>query len=551
MLFGGKLQLSMKYSRAHQRGIIASCFLENSKHFMSTFAKLFGTNINIEHTEGFVTSYQPEYILITGYLRFLMMNHTNANIEKEAIPSNILNEITNYCGIIDYGLSNQSLNLLSITNDTPLSQMKLVNVNEMKSYDVQINYMKAENASSKHYKHTQNMSHSSIPFLSLTTMTRNPSICGINNIPLPLPFQNMLKCDNLMDREYSKDPLIENNKCNVSIFIGGNDFELNQLKPSKLLASDECNICAFPKSISALQDINRMNKSEDFNLFPKSMRTSSSDFASNNNKARDYKQMINGFHFKFPSLPQPMYGLNTIYDKYHNKLYAMNPWNIYSTNIWCSDLNASNFEELQWNEITNKLLMSRSNTSICMVDRGRFIAIMGGKGRFQYRGIQTKGIELYSPAANKSIKLSLMNRFSENGASIYNEDLHNIILGDSVGFELYDINKDKWYHLYDRYYNTLVTDKYNKKPNLWISESNPFIVYMAGYKKIKCQCKWTGEIDETNYCIEKFDIREYTKKPIVELKDVSWESLSKYNELLRFDTNIIKTTNTQITHLTF
>lgn len=521
---------------------------------MSTFLQLPGANINIDHSEGFITTYQPEYLLITGYLRFLMINHTNDNIQSEQqtiIPPNIITGITNYCGIIDYGLrSDESLNLLSISNNTPLSQLKLFNVNQMQSYNVHLNHIKAENEPSKHHKHRQSISKlSSLSSQPLTTTT-NPSICAINNTTLPLPFLNMLKHGHEHNMDNSMDTETTDNKYNISIFIGGNDIELKHMS-SKSLPSDECNICALPKNVSALQDINRMNKSEDLNLFSGSMRSSTSDFVSNNNKARDYKQMINGFHFKFPSLPQPMYGLNTIYDKYHNKLYIMNPWNIYSTNIWCSDLNASNFQELQWKKITNKLLMSRSNTSICMVDRGRFIAIMGGKGRFQYRGIQTKGIELYSPDADKSIKLSLMNRFSENGASIYNEDLHNIILGDSVGFELYDINKDKWSHLYDRYYNTLVTDKYNKRPNLWISESNPFIVYTAGYKKIKCKCKWTGEIDITNYCIERFDIREYTKKPIIQLKDVSWESLAHYNELLSFNTNVIETSNTQIAHFTF
>ena len=482
-------------------------------------ASFFSTKLDIDPFGHFATTFQPEYLLITGYFRFILaMNHSNGNNDDNInnasiIPSNILTNVTNYYGL-DYGLrKDESLNLLSILNTSPTSQLKLLNVNHMKAYNVHMTNI--NNAHTKHHsifgldEQSKQDKHDHI--------TTNPSICSINNTSIPIPFQTMLtNSKNITLSSYHK--MNNNIKASMVIFIGGTRYSAIE---SKSVASIECNICAFPALHSALQI---------------------------SEKHRDDKQIINAFNFTFPSLPQPMCGLSTIYDKYHNKIYTMNPWNKYSTNIWCCDLNVDQYKDLKWKSITNKLQMSRSNTSICMVDRGRFIAIMGGKGRYHHRGIQTKGMELYSEQCDKSIKLSLMNRFSENGASVYNEELHNIVVGDSIGFQLYDINKDEWYHLYDRYYNTLD----NKiKPKIWISDTNPFIVYLSGYKKIKCQCKWTGEIDIKNYCVERFDIREYRKKPILRLRDVSWESLAHYNELIYFDENVINTNNTKVASLAF
>eukprot|EP01083_Nonionella_stella_P043103 116331_1 len=70
-----------------------------------------------------------------------------------------------------------------------------------------------------------------------------------------------------------------------------------------------------------------------------------------------------------------MYGLSTIYDKYNNTIYTMNPSSHYSTDIWSLDFNAKSINDMSWNKITNKLLMSRSNTCICMVDKGRLLQL--------------------------------------------------------------------------------------------------------------------------------------------------------------------------------
>eukprot|EP01083_Nonionella_stella_P039253 106762_1 len=405
------------------------------------------------------------------------------------IPSNILAMVKRY--LIMYQQSSMYCGLESNLNTCLLT---IPNAHSSKPMTV---YNTAQMQQSEvQLRHTR-------PNHSISSFNkRKTSICTIHKTWLPMakPLKEQLHLMMDLDDKYMKYSMVA--------LIGGID--------SSNTASASCHLCAFPENSATLP----------------------------------YTEC---FEFVLPSLPKAQYGLSSVYDKYNHRIYTMNPCTQYSTSIHCMDLNTNN---MAWKEITNELWMSRSNTSVCMVDKGRFIAIIGGIGTgHKYKGRQTKGTELYAINANKSIKLSLMNRYSENGASVYNEDLHNIVMGDAIGFQLYDINKDRWCHLYDRYYNTLDIERH--KPNIWISDSNPFIVYFSGFKTIEpemYESSWIGSPHnggQSSFMVERFDLREYAQKRVVRLRDISWNNLAHYNEILSFNPNTVNINCANVAHLSF
>eukprot|EP01084_Bolivina_argentea_P049467 90968_1 len=195
-----------------------------------------------------------------------------------------------------------------------------------------------------------------------------------------------------------------------------------------------------------------------------------------------------------------MAGLSVTYDKYNNMIYAMNSQcSNNSTSVYSLDLNTKIKGEFNWNEIKDGLLTIRHNTSVCMVDKGRFIAVIGGNSMHSYKIL--KNTELYAVNTQTSIRLKMLRVGSRNAASIYSDTFHQIIMGSSNSFELYDINKDEWIHVFDRYWDRVDS---NRNSNIWISKFNPNIIFFSGFRK-------SGR----NFIVERYDLRQKKELQII------------------------------------
>eukprot|EP01084_Bolivina_argentea_P139332 245126_1 len=168
---------------------------------------------------------------------------------------------------------------------------------------------------------------------------------------------------------------------------------------------------------------------------------------------------LNAFNVSLPSLPKSYANPLIIYNKYNNQLHGIlkeehesitSPYSVYTL-----DLNNHTLERTySWQKkcnLSEKEFDCYSDASLCMIDHGKFIAIMSEKNFY-----------LFSLAINKHIKLENMNEFRLNEPSVYNRKYHQIIIGGTSSFERYDINKNKWYKLPDtngrhRYYPILCT----------------------------------------------------------------------------------------------
>ena len=140
-------------------------------------------------------------------------------------------------------------------------------------------------------------------------------------------------------------------------------------------------------------------------------------------------------------------------------------------NVYCVKFDDIDFK---WKQI-GCLLNKRSNTSLCMVDNDRFIAILGGT--------LPKCAELYALNCNKSIRIRNMIQPMEYTKSIYHDKFHKIIVADryNKGIQLYDINKDKWdiIQLQENMDDNYIND-------IFICNENPNYLYMIGNKYNHC-----------------------------------------------------------------
>ena len=122
-----------------------------------------------------------------------------------------------------------------------------------------------------------------------------------------------------------------------------------------------------------------------------------------------------------------------------------------------------------WKSRGNILLHKRTNTSACIVDKDRFIAIFGG----DCLGRSMKQMELVALNCDVSIPLCGMNRSMKNGYSKYNEKFHGIVTcgnGKRDVMEIYDIDKDKW---------RIIKNKLlYRVDGMMIDNGNPNIVYI-------------------------------------------------------------------------
>merc|ERR1711991_858403 len=109
--------------------------------------------------------------------------------------------------------------------------------------------------------------------------------------------------------------------------------------------------------------------------------------------------------------------------------------------MFALDCNANKGEKWEWKQCHKELRHKRTDTSACMVDRDKYIAILGGitNGYASANG----AAELFAVNCGVSIDLAKMNKNKMNGSCEYNDKYHGIIAcGRDIveGIELYDIN---------------------------------------------------------------------------------------------------------------
>ena len=179
-----------------------------------------------------------------------------------------------------------------------------------------------------------------------------------------------------------------------------------------------------------------------------------------------------------PSIPIEFTNPNVIYSNIHNKMYIMNhkdPMHgkyIYSLDM-SSTLNKIN-NIWRWEFVTDTLKYKRRDTSICMVDQDKYIAILGGK---DLNGWKCNKVELYSLQCNTTIDLASMpiNSHATNGSSVYHAQNHQIIsVSPSYNLTVYEINKDHWHC------SRVETprDYGSRRPQrVYLSSSNPNVLY--------------------------------------------------------------------------
>ena len=159
-----------------------------------------------------------------------------------------------------------------------------------------------------------------------------------------------------------------------------------------------------------------------------------------------------------PNIPTKFTNPNVIYSQIHNKLYIMNHQQaMHGKTIYALDMSSRSRSgtntnsdwkwKWDWQLVSDKLKFKRKNTSLCMVDGDRYIAILGGEMHdYEY----CNHAELYSLQTDTSIALANMIGRAANGSSIYHPKLHKIICfgrgnhWEHNCIEIYDINKDKW-----------------------------------------------------------------------------------------------------------
>ena len=193
------------------------------------------------------------------------------------------------------------------------------------------------------------------------------------------------------------------------------------------------------------------------------------------------------YNFALPPITKEnkyKYGQSMIYNETNTTLYATGSSNMYSLSF--EDKN------YKWKRFKYPLRYKRANSALCMVDKDRFIAVIGGvksdeeRKRVWCHRHPTKYAELLSLDCGISIKLKDMNRAKRNPLSIYNDKYHEIIVSDEGGYnnslERYDLNKDEWISM-------MINDNYQDRfplkdvIEMYIQQDNPNIINFLGIRQ--------------------------------------------------------------------
>eukprot|EP01083_Nonionella_stella_P156148 505248_1 len=411
-------------------------------------------------------------------LELLIHGFVNASCSESScnllyIPSDMINLIIIYYTF--HGLDSHTFLVSIETNSSQYEIMKLFNISNQRMYpqriifaDPNFNNFKSKKLDKKDVIEQWSR--------------KNPGQCIINHVPLPFHLQ---KNKYLYDKYDDYQSNLKSSNWSLIIHVGG----YNNYKQSP-----ECHLTAF----------NRASLHDDMNRYS------------------------HAYNFEAPPFPEPTSNPSIVYNANNQTLYAMNGLTansvrghgrtIYSLSLsdeqqTMKGNHLNNDDTWQWNIQSTKLKRMRFNTSCCMVDHGRFIAILGG-----YRDSKKINYgELYALNLDKSIWFKCMTKARQNACSLYHDTYHKIIIGGEDikdGLESYDINKDDWRML--KTYNTTVSP-YNRLQNLWVSENNPSILFLVGVDL------------EYNVYLESIDMRQKQQREniLIHSKSLFYGSITK------------------------
>eukprot|EP01083_Nonionella_stella_P040475 109840_1 len=223
-----------------------------------------------------------------------------------------------------------------------------------------------------------------------------------------------------------------------------------------------------------------------------------------------YTQALN---FPLPPLPSILSHPAAVYSSVHHKIYVMNHQqaNAGKTIHELDMLPDKSPTKWDWKLCSTNLTLKRKNTSICLVDKDRYIAIMGGQSHAYLDDV--KSTELFSFRNDKSILLADMCLNRKNAASVYHDMFHKIIVvggtnrPQSYQLEVYDINKDRWTMLYRTPHTGSMMTWGNSTQQVLISPANPNVLMCFLYDKTLRKHK-LGKIDlRTNTEMNEMDMR--------------------------------------------
>ena len=133
---------------------------------------------------------------------------------------------------------------------------------------------------------------------------------------------------------------------------------------------------------------------------------------------------------------------------------------------------------IQWEPARNRLCYKREHSSLCLIDKDRFIAVIGGSMQSypHYRLKTSKKVELFAVNCEVSVPLQDMNVAKAKGISRYNAKHHTIVTcgrARTDGMEIYDVNEDEWRMIVRELpFETLI--------EMFIDDNNANIVYFIG-----------------------------------------------------------------------
>jgi len=167
------------------------------------------------------------------------------------------------------------------------------------------------------------------------------------------------------------------------------------------------------------------------------------------------------YKFKLPPFPKQLQPSTVTFNHSTNTLYAMNAFK--SSNYFQSESHTVyklNFfsKRPEW-ELASGSIKSRHNTTSCMVDHDRCIAIFGGDSF----GLSSTTAEIYALNSGKAVMLKDMQFERDEALSVYHPHYHRLIVADTWKekqryypeesrsywstqrhIEWYDINKNEW-----------------------------------------------------------------------------------------------------------
>eukprot|EP01084_Bolivina_argentea_P194979 334605_1 len=260
--------------------------------------------------------------------------------------------------------------------------------------------------------------------------------------------------------------------------------------------------------------------------------------------------IMEGYNFKLPSFPThntAEFGQfpSLIYNKSDDILYGMNVYNTENNHktqgVFSLKCNVKNTENWKWENQNVLLNFSRYETSLCMVDNDRFIAILGGCDA-NYNAVSCA--ELYAINCRKSIPLPNMSLgCSRQIKSVYHKQFHRIIAADiNHGLEWYDINKDIWITIADCYvssmdgYQKLVNwyghnyKKFSSFRDIFIPTNDPNCICIVGSRETNSD-EFILDTFKGWSWIWKMDLRENNKQLIPLIEDSKYSRQRDVNDI--------------------